>query len=308
MVFTTLYHLLRSLRPRQWFKNLSLFAALVFAGRFFDRESLIVNAVAFLIFCGISSAMYLVNDLVDAPKDRLHPFKKNRPIASGSLSTTLAVIAVMIILLIFIPAAWFVNKYFFIMSIAFIFLQISYSFYFRNVIIMDALIVASAFVLRVYAGAAAISESISSWLALTTIGLSLLLAFGKRRSERTLIEGIGGKTNTRTTLQHYPDALLDAMIAMSASFAVISYSIFTFQTPRGSLFFLKGYIPQALAEPKLMMFTIPLVIYGVARYLYVIYEKKEGESPERVLLSDYPLLGTVLLWSLTIFIIIYSGS
>jgi hypothetical protein len=148
--------------------------------------------------------------------------------------------------------------------------------------------------------------SISSWLILTTIGLSLLLAFGKRRSEKTILDEHHIGERTRATLRHYPDTLLDSMISMSASFCIMAYSLYTFQTSpvlKGTA--ISQILPSILKTPKWMMLTIPLVIYGVARYLYIIYEKKAGESPERVLLSDKPILATVLLWGLSIFLIVY---
>ena len=177
---------------------------------------------------------------------------------------------------------------------------------------MDSLIVATGFVIRVFAGGFATSNSLSSWLILTTIGLSLLLAFGKRRSEKTILrrhaiptEADEEKT-TRKTLKHYPDSLLDSMISMSASFTIISYALFAFQTSSDKVSqTLKSILPSILSSPKWMMVTIPFIIYGVARYLYVIYEKEEGESPERVLLNDMPLLLTVVMWGGVVMSIIY---
>jgi 4-hydroxybenzoate polyprenyltransferase len=183
-------------------------------------------------------------------------------------------------------------------------IQFLYSLILRNIIIVDSLTVASGFVLRVIAGGVLIETSISSWLILTTIALSLLLAFGKRRSEKTILSETNTEAETRKTLKSYPDTLLDSMITMSSTFCIVSYSFFTFQiSPDTSLTNLRRYLPATVDSPKWLMFTIPLVIYGIARYLYVIYEKKEGESPERVLLSDKPLLLTVLTWILFVFMV-----
>lgn len=173
-------------------------------------------------------------------------------------------------------------------------------------IILDALAIALGFILRVFAGAWVLPVPLSSWLVLSTIGLSLLLAFGKRRSERTILAREGLDLKTRKILEHYPDTLLDAMISMSAAYAILSYSLFAFQTsplPATPLF--ETFLPATIARPKLMMLTVPLVIYAVARYLYVIYEKKEGESPEKVLLSDRPLLASIIVWGLLVVTIIY---
>lgn len=303
--------ILRTARPRQWLKNLSLYAAILFGGNLFDSRSFLTVSEAFFVFCGISSAVYIFNDIIDAKRDRAHPFKKMRPIASGGLKIKAAALSAGLLSIIFLYLASNIGKYFFWVLLLYILLQIAYSLALRNIIIIDSLTVAAGFILRVIAGSVAVLTSISSWLILATIGISMLLAFGKRRSEKTLLAGEEGSqpagTLTRLTLAHYPDNLLDSMISMSASFVVITYSLFTFQfstrfTPKLFL----SILPPTLAQPKWMMVSIPFVIYGVARYLYVIYEKKEGESPERVLLSDGPLLLTVILWILIVTGIIYT--
>lgn len=309
------WQIFKSLRPRQWLKNLSLAAPILFSGQLFDDKPLSAVLLAFVIFCLSSSAAYLINDVVDAPRDRSHPFKRLRPVASGKLPGPLAVFCAFALAgtSLFLAASY-LNKFFLLSLILFLLLQASYTLIIRNVIIMDSLTVAMAFILRVFAGSFATETSISSWLILATIGISLLLAFGKRRSERTLLAsrppGVpAALTPTRETLTHYPDTLLDSMISMSASFAIISYSLFSFQvSPKFQPKLLLGILPPTLTAPKWMMLTIPLVIYGVARYLYVIYEKKGGESPERVLLSDVPLLTTVILWAgVTIAVIYFIG-
>lgn len=259
----------------------------------------------------MSSAVYFFNDITDFKKDKLHPIKKNRPIASKKISLGKAKF---ITALLFAIALWYsatyVGTFFTYVAITYMLIQFSYSLYFRNVIILDSLFVASGFILRVFAGGLAGESSISSWLILTTIGLALLLAFGKRRSEKTILLKHQGKSkkeiDTRRTLRKYPDSLLDSMISMSATFCIITYSLFTFQTsPEVTNQALINILPSILRSPKWMMLTIPIVIYGVARYLYVIYEKEEGESPERVLLSDKPLLLSVTSWGASIMVIIY---
>ncbi len=310
IVFQKLYQIIRTARPRQWLKNLSIFAAPVLAGRLFIGDTFSLSVKAFIAFCAISSGAYFLNDIVDAPKDRLHPIKKNRPIASGKLSIPLAtVVSLALIAGSIIYSFLYLDDYFAMILVFYILLQLAYSFYFRNIIILDSLIVASGFVIRVFAGGFASRTSVSSWLALTTIGISMLLAFGKRRSEKTILSKLLGSLKdgeTRKTLRHYPDTLLDSMISMSAAFTIISYSLFSFMisservTTKLSIF-----LPAVLKSPKLMMLTIPIVIYGIARYLYVIYEKEEGESPERALLSDKPLLATVILWGIVTMTIIF---
>jgi 4-hydroxybenzoate polyprenyltransferase len=305
-----IYQLLRTARPRQWLKNFSVFAAPVFLGTVFKPVVFWSTTHAFFAFCAMSSGTYFVNDIIDAPKDRTHPIKKNRPIASGKVSEKTAwSVAFLCIFGSIIYARTFVGTYFTIAIITYAVMQMFYSLYFRNVIIMDALVVGTGFVLRVFAGAFAATTAISSWLILTTISLSLLLAFGKRRSEKTLLlqhTTPMEKLKTRATLRYYPDQLLDSMISMSASACIITYALFTFHvSPQQTNASLISILPSILSSPKWMMLTIPIVIYGVARYLFVIYEKKEGESPERVLLSDKPLLTSVIVWIACIFGIIY---
>ncbi len=309
-VLNLIYQIIRTARPRQWLKNFSVFAAPIFSGKLLEPEVYIPTFLAFLAFCGISSGAYFINDIVDAPKDRTHPVKKNRPIASGKLPEAVAwVIAFTLILGSIAFSAAFIGTYFTLAICAYIVIQLFYSTYLRNVIILDSLTVASGFVLRVFAGGLAAATSLSSWLVLATIGLSLLLAFGKRRSEKTILKkhlGDAYESKTRATLRHYPDALLDSMISMSSSLAIITYSLFAFQvSPTGSSDTLKSILPSILRNPKWMMLTIPVVIYGVARYLYVIYEREDAESPERILLSDRPLLVSVMLWAFSILLVIY---
>ncbi|MBN1162867.1 decaprenyl-phosphate phosphoribosyltransferase [Patescibacteria group bacterium] len=309
-MISTLYQIIRTARVRQWLKNFSLFAAPVFSGLLFSGDTFTLSLKAFFAFCAVSSGSYFVNDIVDVPKDQLHPIKKNRPIASGKLSIKLAkTIAVLLLAGSLAYSYCCVGRYFFFALLSYLLMQLAYSYYFRNVIILDSLVVATGFVIRVFAGAFASNTSVSSWLALTTIGISMLLAFGKRRSEKTLLQKYYGEDierDTRKTLRHYPDSLLDSMISMSATYAIITYSLFTFHvSPRLSSKIIIGFLPSVLRNPKIMMITIPLVIYGVARYLYIIYEKKEGESPERLFLSDKPMLSVVSLWAVFTLLIMY---
>jgi hypothetical protein len=303
------YQIIRTARPRQWLKNLSVFAAPFFSGRLFTGDTFYLATLCFIAFCAVSSGAYFINDIKDVEKDRQHPIKKNRPIASGKLPIWLAWgMALTLVLFSLAFSHFFIGSFFTFSVLAFILLQLLYSGYFRNIIILDSLVVATCFVLRVFAGGLGTNTSLSSWLVLATIGLSLLLAFGKRRSEKTLLHRFADpeNTDTRKTLRRYPDTLLDSMISMSSSVAIITYSLFTFQIdPQMAGSTITSILPSTLKSPKWMMLTIPLVIYGVARYLYVIYEKEDAESPERVLLSDLPLLGTVILWGIVVFGIVY---
>jgi|SRR3989344_1048502 len=298
--------LYKSVRPLQWLKNLSVFAALIFAGGLFDMQYFAVVFKVFVVFCGLSSATYLMNDVADRKKDQAHPLKKNRPIAKGELHPSLALSAAFGIVVLIMPIAYGVDKFLLILSLGYMLLQVFYSMVLRNVIILDAMAVAMGFIFRVYAGALAIDAPISSWLIVTTIGLSLVLAFGKRRSEVTLLASHKISVETRKTLKHYPVGLLDAMISINASIALLSYMIFTFQiSPIRSALSSTGLLPTTLLTPKWMMLTIPIVIYIIARYLYVVYEKKEGESPAQVMLTDMPLLGGICLWVISVIAILY---
>lgn len=292
-----LYPALKAARPRQWLKNLSVFGAPALMWGLFDIDTLISAFQAFFIFCIVSSAAYYINDLNDYEKDRNHPVKKNRPIASGALPKNLAMIlAIIFMILGLMLSSALLGKYFLAIVMLFIFLQFTYSFYFRNQILFDTLLVATFFVIRVIGGGIATQTSISSWLLLTTIGLSLLLAFGKRQSERTLFESLlkeDGTTKTRATLKNYPVALLNRMLEISTTLCLVSYCIYTFET---SPDFNLSFMPSVLREPKLFMLSIPLVMYGVIRYLYIVYEKREGESPDKVLTTDKPLIFTILIW------------
>ncbi len=304
-VFDFFYQIIRTARPRQWLKNLAIIAPALILDNILDIKVISSLIDGFIAFCLMSSGAYFVNDIIDAPKDRLHPIKKNRPIASGKINIFFA----WIIALIFIGGALlysfvFNGNFFTIILLIYILIQLLYSTFLRNIIILDSLTVASGFVLRVIAGGIVAEIAISSWLILTTIALSLLLAFGKRRSEKTLLSETKVTSETRATLKNYPDNLLDSMITMSATFCIVTYSFFTFQvSPELSLGRLKGFLPSSIDTPKWLMLTIPIVIYGIARYLYVIYEKKQGESPERVLLSDKPLFLTVLTWVIIVFFV-----
>jgi 4-hydroxybenzoate polyprenyltransferase len=300
-----IYQLIRTSRPRQWLKNFALFAPALILGDVLEISTINKLLNGFLAFSLMASGTYFLNDIVDAPKDALHPIKKNRPIPSGKLKIWIAIMVSILLIVASIYYSFIYNGNFFsILLIVYLIIQFMYSFFLRNIIIVDSLTVASGFVIRVIAGSILIESSISSWLILTTIALSLLLAFGKRRSEKTILSESKVKEETRATLKSYPDNLLDSMITMSATFCIVSYSFFTFQVSSETAFSeLRKILPASIDSPKWLMFTIPLVIYGIARYLYVIYEKKEGESPERVLISDKPLLFSVLVWGIFVFLV-----
>lgn len=297
-----------SARPTQWLKNLSLYAALIFTGNLFNQDKFITVTYAAIIFCILASSIYLLNDIVDASSDRLHPFKKLRPIAKGDLPIPIALIAAIIGFTTSLFLASNLSFFFFITCLGYFFLQISYSFFLKNIAILDVLIIATGFIMRVYAGALAINVHLSVWFLLCVISISLFLAVGKRRAELSILAEQA--PTHRKTLGFYPVALLDQYLSIFASSAWISWSLFTFFEPppetHSVLFFLN--FPQAFAGiGKWLMMTIPLVVYGIMRYLKIIYEGERAQSPEKVLLSDKALLTTFVLWGLLIIVIIYGG-
>ncbi len=305
----TLYFLLKTARPRQWLKNLAVYAALIFSGFFFFEFPLYLLTVtsSFILFCILSSCIYIINDIVDAETDRNHPFKKKRPIASGELPIPTALFAACVGFVIVFFLSLSLSPYFFILCFAYIVLQILYSFRLKHIPILDVLSIAGGFIIRIYAGAVVVNLHMSVWFLLTVLSASLFLAVGKRQSERTLLEGHLGPT--RRTLQHYSQRLLDIYTGMFANTTWLTYALYAYQRdefePTGSVLKAFTFLPRTFTSEKWLMITVPLVIYGVMRYLQLVYEANQGESPERVLLRDKPLLGAVVIWGLMVMFIIY---
>ncbi|MDO8618522.1 MAG: decaprenyl-phosphate phosphoribosyltransferase [Candidatus Daviesbacteria bacterium] len=299
--------LIKAVRPRQWIKNFALLAPLIFSGFLFDPTSQLRALSAFVIFCGITSATYLINDVFDVERDRLHPFKKKRPVAAGIIPPIIAVILALLIILTFLPLAFKLSSAFFLICVAYLILQLFYSAYLKQVILLDVMVIAAGFLLRIYAGVWVIDAHLNVWFLLSVTSFALFIAIGKRRSELTLLAGQASKH--RETLLHYPENLLDILTSMFANSTWLTYAFFAFLQPpiiaRSAVSTLFVGFALPFAEAKYLMATVPLVIYGVMRYLYIIYEKKEGESPERVLLSDKPLLFTVISWLVMVIGIVY---
>ena len=298
--------IIKATRPRQWVKNFAVFAALIFSGTLSDPISQIKALEAFLLFCGFSSATYLLNDVFDVTRDKLHPFKSKRPIAAGIVPTPLAIGLALLLIVILLPISYQLSRAFFFASASYLIMQLFYSYYLKQVILIDVLVIAAGFVLRVYAGVWAIDAHLNVWFLLSVTSFALFLAIGKRRSERTLL--MSQAARHRETLLHYPPTLLDSLTTMFANSTWLTYAFFAFLQPPITARNLSGVLgefefPQT--QVKYLMATVPVVIYAVMRYLYIIYEKKEGESPERVLLTDTPLLCTVVIWLIMVIGIIY---
>lgn len=304
-----LYYLVRSMRPRQWSKNLVVFAAIVFAGQLFIPDKFLLVVATFIIFNFMASGVYLINDVIDIKRDQVHYFKKNRPIAKGLLSPSLAIKIALIFISASLLAGYLINNYLFLMLAIFLGVQVLYTYYLKHIPLLDILSIATTFMIRIFAGFLVVANTppittLSSWLILTTIMVSLFLAIAKRRLELAQMSSKIAAEH-RDALTHYPTVLLDGMTFMMATATILTYSLFTFNEPERNRTFVTSLLPQALSTPKLLMVTIPLVIYGIFRYLYLIYAKKEGESPERTLLEDLPILTTALLWTSSVLGVVY---
>lgn len=299
------------MRPKQWIKNFAIFASIIFSGQLFNQLLFTREVVGFAAFCTTSSAIYIVNDIFDVDKDRIHPFKRFRPLAHRDLSIPYAIFLAIALLLISFVLARMLGEGFVLLLVIYFLLQLAYSMVLKHITVLDILALASGYMLRVYGGEMITGYHISVWLLLTTIALSLFLAVGKRKSELTLISQMPGNQidSIRKTLSHYSESLLNVYASIFATAAYIFYSLFTFyENPQGlrigASILLPDFLPSSFQRKWLMVTIIP-VVYGIMRYLQDIYEKHEGESPEKVLLSDTPLLATVVVWVILVIGIIY---
>jgi 4-hydroxybenzoate polyprenyltransferase len=283
--------MLQTMRPRQWIKNGLLFIPLVFDKQLTNWPALARVGLGFLLFCILSSLVYIVNDLMDFEADRNHPQKRLRPIAAGKLKISTARLAVVVLTLIFfIPAIW-LSPQFALIGLIYLILNLAYSAWLKHTPILDVMILASFYVLRVGAGVVLINvHQFSPWLYLFTTFLALFLGIGKRRAELQLLAE--GANTHRKSLEGYTLSLLDQLILIVSGSAIITYSLYTFSAPN-------------LPANHSMMLTIPFVIYGIFRYLYLIQMEQCGGEPEEVLFTDRPLQVTILLWGLSIIFIYY---
>ena len=291
MSITWVDPLIKTMRPRQWVKNLLLFIPLIFDEQLTNWPALGRVAAGFGLFCLLSSLIYIINDLMDVEGDRRHPQKMYRPIASGKLKGSIAWAASsVLILLVFIPAI-FLSQTFTLFCLAYLLLNLAYSAWLKHTPILDVMILASFYVIRVAAGASLIVvHRFSPWLYVFTIFLALYLGIGKRRAELNLLADEAN--GHRKALEGYTIPLLDQLILIVSSSAILTYSLYTFSAPN-------------LPVNHSMMLTIPFVIYGIFRYLYLVQVKDCGGEPEEVLFTDRPLQVTILLWGFSILAIFY---
>jgi 4-hydroxybenzoate polyprenyltransferase len=286
-----LKQLLITMRPRQWTKNVFIFAPLLFDLKLLEPYYVARTVAAAFLFSMLSGSVYLINDLTDAEKDRQHPTKRDRPLASGRLSRTWALGAAVLLPSVSLVLSAFLDPSFAVIGLVYFVIQLAYSLGLKNVVIVDVLIIASGFVLRVAAGSTVVDAArFSPWLYVCMTLLALFLGFGKRRNELAVLEGAA--LQHRKVLQEYSPQLLDQMMALVTSSTVIAYSLYTFSA-------------ENLPPNKSMMLTIPFVLYSIFRYLYLIHQKNLGGSPEEILLGDVPFVASNLCWGATVLLILY---
>jgi 4-hydroxybenzoate polyprenyltransferase len=285
-------HLVRSLRPRQWTKNLLVFAGLIFGQRLDDPQSVVLAVTAFGVFCLLSSTIYLTNDIRDREADRLHPVKSRRPIASGAVSPGMAAATAGTLGLVAMAAALWINTAFGATAGAYLLLLTAYKLWLKHVVILDVLALAGGFVLRAAGGAMAVGVDFSHWLLLLTLLLALFLALSKRRAE--LVALAGEAEAHRKSLADYSPYLLDQMIGVVTASTLLAYAFYTIH-------------PETVQKfgTDRLLWTVPFPLYGIFRYLYLVHQRDGGGSPSDTLLEDRPILACVALWGLAVILILY---
>jgi 4-hydroxybenzoate polyprenyltransferase len=283
--------IIKSMRPRQWTKNVFVLAPLVFDRQLTNPTALMRSVAGMLLFCLISSCVYVLNDIMDVESDRVHPDKKHRPIASGALPIKGAYLLVAVLLLITIPLSFWLSPAYGIIALIYFGINLAYSIWLKHIPLIDVLIIAACYVLRVAAGVVLITvQRFSPWLYIVTTLFALFIGFGKRRAELSLLEGEA--KSHRRVLDGYNIPLLDQLITIVSGTTVVAYSLYTFTAPN---------VPPNHA----MMLTIPFILYGIFRYLWLISVKHAGGAPEELVFTDRPLQVTILLWGLSVLVIFY---
>ncbi len=286
--------LIKSMRPKQWTKNAAIFAGLIFDRQLFRLNSDLLALAGFIIFCFISSSVYIINDIMDIESDKKHPIKRLRPIPSGQLPVSIALLFALIFTISSLIASFWLSPVFGLLIAIYFLINLAYSKWLKHIVILDVIIIAFGFVLRVASGVSLINvERFSPWLYVVTTLLALYLGFGKRRSEISLLNA--DAAHHRRVLDGYTLPFLDQMITIVSSTTIIAYSLYTFSAPN-------------LPADHTMMLTIPFVLYGVFRYLYLIQVKHAGGAPEELLLTDRPLQLTIIFFGILILLIFYSNS
>jgi len=287
-----LVKIIEAMRPAQWTKNFFLFAALVFARKFFDWPSFLKVAEAFLLYCLLTGSLYLFNDFMDLKEDRVHPVKSRRPLASGAVSPGLALIIFSVGSLVALLWALALNRPFFLITAVYFLLQVAYSLKFKHIVILDIFVLASGFVIRVAAGGLVINVPLSSWLLICTSLLALFIGMSKRRHELVILEDKA--PNHRPILKEYSPYLLDQMISVVTASTVIAYCLYTISAETVEKFGTRNLIYSSI-----------FVLYGIFRYLYLVHQKGSGGNPEELVIKDKPLLIDIILWAFSIFLTLY---
>ena len=283
--------LLQTMRPKQWAKNIFIFGALVFDKKLFEPVFFLKTLAAFAMFCLLSSTVYIINDLGDIEKDRQHPIKRHRPLASGRLKPSVAIGASIGFLVVLLPLAFILDVWFGVIALAYLVNNLLYTYWLKNVVIVDVLSIAAGFVMRVGAGAAVIpTQRFSPWIYVCMTLLALFLGFGKRRHELALLAS--DANNHRRVLDDYSLRFLDEMMGVVTASTVMAYAIYTFSA-------------EGLPPNHSMMLTVPFVLYAIFRYLYLIHVRGEGGAPEEILLGDLPFLVDVTLWGILVIVLVY---
>lgn len=277
------------MRPHQWSKNLFVFAGLIFAGQTRSVWALTTTIEAFICFCAISSAVYLINDIADRQRDLHHPSKRSRPIASGALSVSIASISFTLLTTMGIVAAFMLSRNFGLICGGYWLLMMAYTFWLKNEVILDVFTIAAGFVLRAIGGAVVISVPFSVWLIVCTALLALFLGLSKRRSELMALSDYVGH---REALGDYNIQFIDQMICVVTAATLISYTFYAFQS-------------DTAAKDNLLILTVPFVLYGIFRYLYLVYSKEQGANPEQLIVEDKPLMFNLLIWAVVSALVVW---
>jgi 4-hydroxybenzoate polyprenyltransferase len=288
------WELLMLMRPNQWFKNVFVLAPLLFSHQFVRLDLCLKAGLAFISFCLISSAIYIINDLCDVNKDRQHPTKKLRPIARRAVSSRSAITLSIILIGASLALAWCVDFYAATIVLMYAVTHVAYSFGLKHMAILDVMIIAAGFVLRILGGSAAISVVPSHWLVICTFMISLFLGFTKRRAE---LLGIGTQTQSaRTVLKDYSTTFLDQAISMVTGATIVCYTLYTVDTRTVELF-----------GTRAMLVTVPSVVYGLLRYIYLIYHLEQGEDPSHTLTHDVPMIINLMIWVMASLLVVSYG-
>jgi len=280
------------MRPQQWIKNLFIFAALTFSANLFNFQDLVITIMGFILYSLSASGIYIINDIADLGRDKYHPLKSLRPLPSGFLTKKTAYYAAFFLLTAGIAGSYFLNRNFSVIVLIYVVINFIYSVKLKDIVILDVMTIAAGFVLRVVSGAVLIGVPTSEWLIICTVLLSLFLGFSKRRHELIFLEKQA--MGHRSVLRDYSPVFLDQMISIVTATTVMSYALYTISEETVHKF-----------GTTHLIYTVPFVLYGIFRYLYLVHKEEQGGNPARLALTDFPLLVNIILWFISVTMIIY---